>query len=1164
MVDFAELELRIKSLEAVQATRRLADLEKRAQTAERAVDRLNRRNATASRVKRRLARDVRGLNRVFAPLLGTLVAVAGATAGIRTLSQYGETMAQVRGIAISTTAAAAAQEAQFARLAAQTRQLGADTRFSATEAAEGQLFLARAGFQVNEIISALPGTLDLAASGAIDLGRAADIASNVLSQFRLEAEEMNRVGDILTTTFTRSNTDLLQLSEALKLAGPVASSVGADLELTAAALGTLGNSGIQASLAGTQLRGVFAALLAPTRQAATVIEQLADRLGVSADQFNVAAESADGVTDPLIRVLRLFRQAGTSATEFFQIFGRRQAAGAITLTEFVDQLEALRDANLESADAAKTLAEIQDNTLAGGFRRSVAALENLVLTAGDNGLLGVLRGLVEGFAEAVRIIAGVPGAFEASSATGQVLVGVLVTLTATLVGLGVGKIITLFVNLASAIRLVTSGTLTLNAALASNPFTAIAVGLSSIIGLASGVAVGLGATARAVREVDEAVEDLQRSRESLEALREQLDFARETSNSTKEVGLLRRELERLEQLGASLSGQGEGSFFERTVNPERAQELTRLLQDFGVEVENIQSLFVRNQSQFGGAGQLFPNINRQLPTEAGVDEQQQAVLAAVRARVAELTEEIRQLDAENRKVRDSGLAAFVEGEQKAFEFTDALRTQTGAIRAVAAELQRLEDIRGDQGLTDDDIAAAELAGRVFEARARAEAALGDERVQNLDEFLAGVEKEIRLQEVLLRSIRDVEDERERIQNSQRAREEGLDNVNDFIASLSEEVELLRLGNTLRAQETAVREAQRLVRQANADIDDERLRLELTSQQIEEIRELAAETERLRELQSERPRQRANLPRITEDTTLRPLREELEILQAIGTERRVLVELARLEQAFRQSGESPQDAERLAAARRAEVEALVERIELTQQLADVGAQAGQALGDALETIIFDGGKARDVIRGLIEEISRAAFRAFVTRQLTNALSGLGGGLAAGKRGLVGNGRRVLPLRRGAALDRGLSSSIAAGVVRNPTMVPQALIGEGPRAEGVFPLERERGGFSIMASIGGRRTTLPIGRLDDGNLGVQVQGFQTGGVFGSSTPAGPGPSPQRQNAREETSGSSQHDRFGRDRVRGRSVTVNQTITTPDPDAFRRSTRQNIAAAKRGARL
>jgi TP901 family phage tail tape measure protein len=139
----------------------------------------------------------------------------------------------------------------------QAKKLGQETSYSATEAAEGMSFLAMAGFKANDILAAMPSTLALAKAGGADLATTADIASNILSGFGLEASQMNKVADTLAATFTRSNVDLAMLGETMKYVAPVARQAGMSLEEAAAMAGLLGNVGIQASMAGTATRAML-------------------------------------------------------------------------------------------------------------------------------------------------------------------------------------------------------------------------------------------------------------------------------------------------------------------------------------------------------------------------------------------------------------------------------------------------------------------------------------------------------------------------------------------------------------------------------------------------------------------------------------------------------------------------------------------------------------------------------------------------------------------------------------------------------------------------------------------------------------------------------------------------------------------------------------------
>lgn len=163
---------------------------------------------------------------------------------------------------------------EYKALREQARQLGATTAFTANEVAQGQSFYAMAGFKPEQIQNAMKGTLSMSLAGDIDLATTADIGSNILTGFKLNSDEMNRVSDTLVATFTRSNTNLNMLGDTMKYVAPVASGLGVDLETAAVAAGKLGDAGIQGSMAGTSLRSILGRLAEPPKQAADALEEL--------------------------------------------------------------------------------------------------------------------------------------------------------------------------------------------------------------------------------------------------------------------------------------------------------------------------------------------------------------------------------------------------------------------------------------------------------------------------------------------------------------------------------------------------------------------------------------------------------------------------------------------------------------------------------------------------------------------------------------------------------------------------------------------------------------------------------------------------------------------------------------------------------------------------
>jgi len=212
-------------------------------------------------------KTVQGALGAFGLAAGGAAVVAAFSKAVGTFKEFDDTMRAVGAVSGATT-----EELQMLRDTAE--KMGAETRFSASEAADGLRLLSMAGLSAADSIEVLPSVLQLASAGMVDLGTAADIATNVMSAFGLTVEELPRVNDVLVKTFTSTNTTLGELGEAFKLVGPIAKGLGADFEDLNAALGQLGNAGLKGSLAGTSLRGALNALFNPTKEEAKLMEEI--------------------------------------------------------------------------------------------------------------------------------------------------------------------------------------------------------------------------------------------------------------------------------------------------------------------------------------------------------------------------------------------------------------------------------------------------------------------------------------------------------------------------------------------------------------------------------------------------------------------------------------------------------------------------------------------------------------------------------------------------------------------------------------------------------------------------------------------------------------------------------------------------------------------------
>ena len=300
------------------------------------------------------------VSRLVSENIGTLSIIAGGLA-VRSFARFDQSMATVRGTAQTTTR-------QFRILRNQAADLGRTTRFTAVQAAEGQLFLARAGFKVDEIFQALPGTLRLAQATQIEIGRSADIVTNIMSVFGVEVSDTARFVDVLSKATSSSNTNIEQLSEGMKFVGPIARLLNISLEETASFIGILGDNGIQASLAGAGLRRSFLRLVKPTKEVRDTIRDV-----------GLTLEDVDIISHGATEVMQRFADANLTAEQAARIFGVRGVGIAAILQNNVENIKQLNQQLLNSAGFSNNLARIMDDTLSGAALRALSATQGLVI-----------------------------------------------------------------------------------------------------------------------------------------------------------------------------------------------------------------------------------------------------------------------------------------------------------------------------------------------------------------------------------------------------------------------------------------------------------------------------------------------------------------------------------------------------------------------------------------------------------------------------------------------------------------------------------------------------------------------------------------------------------------------------------------------------------------
>lgn len=269
---------------------------------------------------------------------------------------------------------------QFKALREQALKLGSETQFTASDAASGQSFLAMAGFTPQAIQAALPGVLNMALAGGVELGETADIGSNILTQFNLTADQMDRVGDTLTAAFTRTNTDLRALGETMKYTGPVAAKLGISLEEAAAMAGMLANNGLRGSDAGTAMRASLSRLASPPKAAADALKEL----GVSVADVRGKMRPMEDVLLDLYKATQKYGQVD-QVSFFKDIAGEEAFVGLQTLVAAAGsgELQKLTRELQGARGEADRVAKVMADNLDGDLKNLDSAWEGLRIRISD-------------------------------------------------------------------------------------------------------------------------------------------------------------------------------------------------------------------------------------------------------------------------------------------------------------------------------------------------------------------------------------------------------------------------------------------------------------------------------------------------------------------------------------------------------------------------------------------------------------------------------------------------------------------------------------------------------------------------------------------------------------------------------------------------------------
>ena len=333
-------------------------------------------NKNLDNVDKKATKAAKGISSLYSSIVGLTGVVAGGAFLASSVSTFADFDDNMRAAGAVTNATSKELE----NMTEVAKKMGEETRYSASQSAEALKFLGMAGFTATMATEALPGVLNLAAAGGLDLATAADIATNVLTSFGMEVEDLAEVNDVLAKTFTSSNTDLIEFGEAFKMVGPIAKGVGGDFTDLSASIGMLGNAGIKGTMAGTALKNALDSLLAPTAKESALMADLSLRIGGAGLQVKDAEGNFIGFTS----IMEQLEKAGLKGDEALKAFGMRAGPAMVALlNQGSAGLIKLKQDLDDAGGTADRIANQMEAGLGGAIRETISMLEGVKIALGD-------------------------------------------------------------------------------------------------------------------------------------------------------------------------------------------------------------------------------------------------------------------------------------------------------------------------------------------------------------------------------------------------------------------------------------------------------------------------------------------------------------------------------------------------------------------------------------------------------------------------------------------------------------------------------------------------------------------------------------------------------------------------------------------------------------
>lgn len=304
---------------------------------------------------------------------GLTVPIAGlGAASVAVTARFEAGMSKVQAVSGATGD-------EMKLLSDKAKEMGANTKFSATQSAEAFNYMAMAGWKTEDMLNGIEGVMNLAAASGEDLATTSDIVTDALTAFGLSASDSTHFADVLAAASSNANTNVSMMGETFKYVAPVAGALGFNVEDVSTAIGLMANSGIKGSQAGTALRNIFTRMVKPTKESAEVME----KLGITVTDSHGNMKDLDTIMGDLRKGFSGLSESEKSAAAS-ALAGQYGMSGLLAIVNSSDKdfnklSEAINNADGASAEMAETM---MDN-LPGAITLAKSALEGLGIRVGE-------------------------------------------------------------------------------------------------------------------------------------------------------------------------------------------------------------------------------------------------------------------------------------------------------------------------------------------------------------------------------------------------------------------------------------------------------------------------------------------------------------------------------------------------------------------------------------------------------------------------------------------------------------------------------------------------------------------------------------------------------------------------------------------------------------